>query len=82
MAIGLLPTLLILIAGTVPEKWVYVIFWVVMAPLFFGCGHYAIIPWWKKDAPYRFCLVVGVCWLLGAIPGVLILVGIRAIFHR
>lgn len=79
--ITILPTILVVLLNSVPERWVFSVFVIVGLPLFYRCGFYASFPYRKKNVTYRFWIVAVGCWLFGAVPAFIVLMVIKAVFH-
>jgi hypothetical protein len=74
----LLPTLILCVMSVTQQPWV---FFVIFAPLFYGCGFYAALPYLRKDAPHTFLIVACGLWMLGWIPAFLVALALHALFH-
>jgi len=75
------PAVLVVTLKSIPEEWALLVFFLT-SPVFFGCGYYAGIPWWKKKVPYSYIVVLGGCWLfLSPILIVAAVLATNALFH-
>jgi hypothetical protein len=75
------PAALASVVRVVGDRWAFLAFW-LSAPVFFGCGYFAYLPWWKKKVSYNYILFVGCCWLfVSPILLVLAVLTVNAAFH-
>ena len=54
-------------------------FW-LMAPLFYGCFYYAIIPLKKNRAPFSFWLLACGLWVVAIFPAAAIFFTLKSLF--
>jgi len=70
-----LPSFILCIVGLLPN----LLTALAILPLFFWAGHYAGIPFFKKNVTYAFWILACGMWMAGWIPAVAIFAGLKAL---